>query len=145
MTIMSKSLLKLVAALAVVFALTSASVCADDLAALVGKWSLKRKMDDGQSVTQQLTFKEGKFTFRMMTEGGATLLYAEGTAKTATAGGIKVLSLTDIKAGTSDSDLNPVDEQFSAPFRVAGTTCYLASGLDREREESPRLDVYKKE
>jgi len=142
---MCKSPLRLVIALAVAFALTLTSVRADDLTDLAGKWSMKRKMDDGQSVTQQIVFKESKFTFRMLTEGGSTLLHAEGVVKTATAGGIKVLSLTDIKAGTSDSDLNPVDEQFSAPFRLSGTTLYLASGLDREREESPRLDVYKKE
>lgn len=142
---MCKSTLKLVVALAVTFAFTLANVSADDLADLAGKWSLKRKLDDGQAVTQQLVFKADKFTFRMMTEGGSTLLYAEGTAKIATAGGIKVLSLTDLKAGTSDSELNPVDEQYSAPIRVAGSTCYFATGLDKAREENPRLDVYKKE
>lgn len=139
------ALSKLIALLCLTcFALLPAAA-ADDMSELAGKWSLKRKTDDGQSVTQQIIFKEGKFTFRIMTEAGSTMLQAEGTAKVATAGGIKVLSLTDIKAGTSDSDLNPVDEQFSLPFRVAGTTCYLASGLDRERAESPRLDAYKKE
>lgn len=121
------------------------SAMADDLAALAGKWTLKRKTDDGQSVVQQLYFKDGKFTFRLTTEGGSTLLYAEGVAKIATAGGIKVLTLSEIKAGGSDTDLNPVDEQYSAPLRVSGNTCYLATGLDREREESPRMDAYKKE
>lgn len=133
------------ALLLLAFSLGIANLHADDLADLTGKWSLKRKTDDGQSVTQQLTFKEGKFTFRMMTEAGSTLLYAEGSAKVETAGGIKVLALTNIKAGTSDTDANPVDEQYSAAFRKSGNTFYLASGLDREREESPRMDAYKKE
>lgn len=126
------------------FALLPAAA-ADDTSELAGKWSLKRKTDDGQSVTQQLTFKEGKFTFRILTEGGSTLLYAEGTAKGVSAGGIKVLTLSDIKAGGSDTDLSPVDEQYAAPYRVSGNTIYVATGLDREREESPRLDAYKKE
>ena len=121
------------------------SVRADDLADLAGKWTLKRKSSDGQAVTHQLTIKEGKFTFRLMSEGGSTVLYAEGTAKVVVAGAVRVLSLSDIKAGGSDTDLSPVDEKYEAPVRVAGSTLYLASGLDKEREESPRLDVYKKE
>jgi hypothetical protein len=125
--------------------LSATTLHADDLAALDGKWSMKRKTDDGQTATYQLHFKDGKFTFRLMSEGGSTLLYAEGTAKIASAGAVKVLMLSDLKAGPSDTEINPVEEKFDAPVRVAGGTLYLASGLDREREESPRLDVYRKE
>ena len=62
-----------------------------------------------------------------------------------TTSGIKVMALSDLKAGQSDTDLSPVDEQYSAPIRVSGNTCYMATGLDKEREEVPRMDVYKKE
>ncbi len=137
--------LKLLPSLLLALAVALPCAHADDLADLAGKWTSKRKTDDGQSVSQQLTFKAGKFTFRMMSEGGSTLLYAEGSAKVETAGGIKVLALSDIKAGGSDTELNPVDELYSAAFRMDGSTLYLATGLDRQREESPRMDVYKKE
>ncbi len=140
-----KTSLRILATLLLITGLSVTSLSANDLASLAGKWSLKRKMDDGQTVTQQLVFKADKVSFRMMTEGGSTLLYAEGTAKVTTTGGIKVLSLTNLKAGQSDTDLQPIDEEFSAPFRVSGNVCYLASGLDRAREESPRLDAYRKE
>ena len=140
-----KTSLKILALLLLITGLSVPSLAANDLAALAGKWTLKRKMDDGQTVTQQLIFKADKVSFRMMTEGGSTLIYAEGTAKVTTAGGIKVLSLTNLKAGQSDTDLQPIQEEFSAPFRVSGNVCYLASGLDREREESPRVDAYRKE
>lgn len=136
---------RLLAALLLITGLNSTSLSANDLAALAGKWSLKRKLDDGQTVTQQLVFKADKVSFRMMTEGGSTLLYAEATARVTTAGGISVLSLTNLRAGQSDTELQSIDEQYSAPFRVSGNVCYLASGLDREREEGPRVDVYRKE
>lgn len=126
-------------------ALTGSVALADDLDSLAGKWTLTRKNDDGQTVVHKLHFKEGKFTFRMMTEGGSTLLYAEGDATVATAGGIKVAHLTNIRAGESDADLQAIGEDYSAAFRVSGTTCYFANGLDRERAEAPRMDVYKKE
>ncbi len=137
--------LRILATLLLITGLNATSLSADDLGSLAGKWSLKRKLDDGQTVTQQLVFKADKVSFRMMTEGGSTLLYAEGTAKVTTTGGVKVLSLTNLKAGQSDTDIQPIEEQYSAPFRVSGNICYLASGLDKEREESPRVDVYRKE
>lgn len=137
--------LRIIATLLLITGLNATSLSADDLDSLAGKWSLKRKLDDGQTVTQQLVFKADKVSFRMMTEGGSTLLYVEATARVTTAGGISVLSLTDLRAGQSDTDLQSIDEQYSAPFRVSGNVCYLASGLDKEREESPRVDVYRKE
>ncbi len=142
---MHKSILKLIAVVCLAGLINLTPAHADDLTDLAGKWSLKRKTADGQNVTQQLTFKEGKFTFRMMSEGGSTLLYAEGNVKITTTSGIKVMALSDLKAGQSDTDLSPVDEQYSAPIRVSGNTCYMAAGLDKEREEGPRMDVYKKE
>lgn len=133
------------AALLLITGLNVTSLSANDLASLAGKWSLKRKLDDGQTVTQQLVFKADKVSFRMMTEGGSTLLYAEATAKVTTAGGVSVLSLTNLRAGQSDTELQSVDEDYSAPFRVSGNVCYLATGLDKEREGGPRVDAYRKE
>ncbi|HAV65576.1 MAG TPA: hypothetical protein DCY13_24770 [Verrucomicrobiales bacterium] len=118
---------------------------ADDLGTLAGKWTMTRKNSEGQTVIHKLQFKENKFTFRAMSEGGSTILYAEGDAKVVTTAGVKLVSLTNIKAGASDTEIESTEEVYAAPFRVSGSTCYLASGLDREREEAPRMDVYRKE
>jgi hypothetical protein len=53
--------------------------------------------------------------------------------------------LTEIKAGPSDSEAELIDMEYQAPVRVSYRTLYLASGLDEEREEGPRMDAYKKE
>lgn len=139
---------RILARLALTFVALALSVSistAEELGTLAGKWTLTRKNSDGQTVVHKLQFKDDKFTFRMMTEGGSTLLYAEGSAKVSTTANIKVVQLTGIRAGASDTEIQDVGEEYSAAFRVAGNTCYFAGGLDREREEEPRMDVYKKE
>jgi len=127
-------------------ALTATLALAGDLPeSIQGKWSLKRTNDSGQPVIQKLVFKGGTFKFRLMSEGGSTLMYAEGKAQIQVAGKVSVLMLSEIKAGQSDSGLEAVDMVYQAPVRVSSSTMYLASGLDEEREESPRMDAYKKE
>jgi hypothetical protein len=110
-----------------------------------GKWSVKRTNSSGEPVIQKLVFKGDTFEFRMMSEGGSTLLFAKGKAKVETAGKVKVIMLSDIKAGQSESETESVDMEYQAPVRVSSGTMYLASGLDEEREEAPRVDAYKKE
>lgn len=112
---------------------------------LHGKWSLKRTSDDGEPVVSKLVFKKDTFQFRMMTEGGSTVIYAEGKAQIEKTGNVQVIMLSEIKAGQSDSETQSVDMEYQAPVRVSYKTMYLASGLDEERDEAPRMDAYKKE
>lgn len=122
-----------------------AAVQAADSSLPEGKWTMKRVTDDGTTVVQKIVINESKLTFRMMSEGGSTIIYAEGRARVEKAGDIKVLMLDNIKAGPSESEAQLITETFQAPFRLGYNTLYLASGLDRERDDAPRMDVYKKE
>ncbi len=131
---------------AALLVLTSSSLAlADDYSDLAGKWSMKRKTADGQEVVQKVSFKEKKFTFRLQAADGTLRLYAEGEAQVQSAGNIKVLLLKNIKGGQSESETQSIDEEFHAAFRVSGTTLFLTSNLDKERNESPRLDEYRRE
>jgi len=126
--------------------LTATFVLAGDLPeSMHGKWTLKRTNQEGEPVVQKLIFKAGTFEFRMMSEGGSTLIFAQGKAQVQSAGKVQVIMLTKIKAGQSDTEIESIDMEFQAPVRVSGSTMYFASGLDEERNEAPRVDAYRKE
>jgi|GEM_PF-2005432 len=130
----------------VCFVLTTTLALAGDLPErMQGKWSLKRTSENGEPVIQKLVFKGNTFQFRLMSEGGSTLLFAEGKAQLEKAGKVNVILLSEIKAGQSDTATEAVDMEYQTPVRVSYRTLYLASGLDEEREEAPRMDAYKKE
>lgn len=124
---------------------SSAVVLADDLSDLAGKWQVKRRIADGQEVVQRLSFKEKQFTFRLETADGTLRLYAEGDASVQSVGNIKVLFLRNIKAGQSESDLQSIGEEFQAAFRIFEGMFYLTANLDKDRNEPPRMDGYRRE
>ena len=119
----------------------------DDLETLGGKWSCQKTNDDGQKYTQQIEIKTNKFTFKITDKDGDTLIYAEGKAKLDKAGPFKTISFTDIQAGQSSSQLDPVDDTFTSIYTLDGdSTWLLVMNFDKERGEQfkPSLDVMKK-
>ena len=118
----------------------------DDLEALAGKWSAPYTNEDGQSLTQQVEVKKDKFTYKISDADGGTRLYAEGDLKLEKTGPFKTISFTNIKAGESSSDTNPVDDTYTSIYTMTDDGAWLVvMNFDKERDnQKPRLDVYRK-
>ena len=116
---------------------------ANDLDALQGKWSVKKTGDNG-AYTQTLEFKKNKWTFKVEAEGN-TLFVAEGEAELKKQGAFNTLRLYNIKAGRTEAELDPVEEERNTIFILHDGQLHLASNFDRVRErEKPGVDAYSK-
>ncbi|MCX6911843.1 MAG: hypothetical protein NT167_02090 [Verrucomicrobia bacterium] len=117
-----------------------------DLEALAGKWSCLKTNEDGQRYTQQIEIKKDKFTFKLADKDGDTMIYAEGDVKLDKAGPFKTMILSNIKAGQSSEQVDPIDDTFTSIYKVDGDTCLLIMNFDKERGEQfkPSLDVMRK-
>jgi len=118
----------------------------EDLDLLAGKWSVQKTNEDGQRYTQQIEIKKSKFTFKITDREGQDRLYAEGDVKLDKAGPLKIIVFSNIKAGQSASETDPVDDTYTAIYKLEGdSTWFLVSNFDKDRErQKPSLDVYRK-
>ena len=117
---------------------------ADDLAALQGKWTVKKTGDRG-AFTQQIEFKEKKWVFKIMNSEDAIVFVATGEVELKKQGAFNTARFFGIKAGRSDTELEPVDEERNSVYLLDGGQFYLASNFDKARErEKPSVDAYAK-
>jgi len=118
----------------------------DDLEALTGKWSVQKTNEEGQRYTQQIEIKKDKFTFKITDKDGDTMIYAEGKLKLEKAGPFSAISFTDIQAGQSSTQLDPIDDTFASIYKLDGDTWLLVMNFDKDHGEQfkPSLDVMKK-
>lgn len=129
---------------AVVLTATAVVALADDLARLEGKWTAKRKGDQGE-VTQVLEITKGKFTFRMKSADGETRLYAEGDVKAEKLGPFTTAKFFNIRGGSSSSDLQAVDDDRVVIYSLEYNKLRVAQGFDKDRDgDEPHVDVYTK-
>lgn len=117
---------------------------AGDLESLSGKWSVKKTNDSGQSYIQTVSFKKDKFTFKITGSDDKTYLYAEGDVKVEKIGPFKSIKFSNIKAGKSADDLEPVEDDRNCIYKLEEGSFTLASNLDKDREKGPVLEVYTK-
>src|SRR6476469_7452237 len=116
----------------------------DDLATLQGKWSVKKTGDRG-AFTQQIEFKEKKFVFKILNSDDAVTFVATGEVELKKQGPFNTARFFGIKAGRSDTELEPVDEERNSVYLLDGGQFYLASNFDKARErEKPSVDAYSK-
>ena len=54
------------------------------------------------------------------------------------------MKVTDIKGGASEADLSPVDDDRTLVYQLGYDSWTVASNFDKERDQAPSLDVYKK-
>ena len=118
----------------------------EELDTLAGKWTAQSTNEDGQRYTQQIEIKKNQFTFKISDTDGGTRLYAEGEIKLGKTGPFKSISFTNIKAGQSSSDANPIDDSYTSIYTMADDGAWLVvMNFDKERDQQkPRLDVYRK-
>jgi hypothetical protein len=128
---------------AAVFASTALAGFADDLAKLEGNGTAKKTGPDGNSYTQTIEVKKGKFQFRVLRGSDDLVIYAEGTLKTETSGPFSVAHFTDIKAGASESDTNPINDDRASVYLLSDDTWTVAQNFDKERDgQKPSAEVY---
>ena len=118
----------------------------DDLEALTGKWSVQKTNEDGQRYTQQIEIKTNKFTFKINDRDGETVLYAEGKVKLDKAGPFKTIAFTDIQAGQSAAQLDPIDDTYTSIYKLDGDTWLLVMNFDKDHGEQfkPSMDTMRK-
>jgi hypothetical protein len=117
---------------------------ADDLATLQGKWSVKKTGDRG-AFTQQIEFKDKKFIFKISNAEDAVTFVATGEVELKKQGAFNTARFFGLKAGRSDTELEPIDEERNSVYLLDGGQFYLASNFDKARErEKPSVDAYSK-
>lgn len=125
--------------------LLAASVAAaDDLEKLAGKWSVKKTDDRGESYTQTLEIKKDKLTFQIHRSDGTLRIFATGDVKLEKLGPFNAIKIINIKAGANESETSPVDDDRTLIYQLDENTWTLASNFDKERNQKPSVDVYRR-
>ena len=133
----------LLLSLAVGASLFTFTASADDMEALIGKWSVKKVNDQGQKVTQTFTIKKGKAVFQMLGAEDRLVLYAEGDVKLDKIGPFNALHFVNVRGGTSADNLQDVDDEYISVYRLDGDTLMMASFFDKDRDQmQPSVDAY---
>src|SRR5262245_5157741 len=110
---------------------------------LQGKWKGERTNSEGKRTSSTFEIKGDQLTFRALDADGQLRLLAKGTVKAEKVGTLRVLTISELKAGRSEDDLQPVDDERSSAYTLYEGKLYLASGFDKPREnERPRVDEY---
>ena len=118
-------------------------VAADDLDSLSGKWSVKKVNDQGQNITQTIEVKKDKFVFEILTSDGSVVLHAEGDFKLEKLGPFSAARFSHIRAGSSASNLDDVDDVYQSIYVLDGDNWTMATNFDRQRDgQKPSLDAY---
>jgi len=128
-------------------ALFATPAFAEDLSALIGKWSVQKTNEDGQRYVQSMELKKDKFIFKVSSPEGETQVFAEGDMKLDKTGPFKTIVFSNIKAGQSSSDTNPLDDTYVSIYKLGDDdTLLMVMNFDKDRDEpqKPRLDVYRK-
>jgi uncharacterized protein (TIGR03067 family) len=130
-------------ALLALFHPTLAPAADSALDELQGKWSVQKTNEEGRVYSQHLEFTQDKLTFELRREDGEVRFVAKAKVKTDKAGPLKTFTLSDIEAGRSSTELEPVDDQRSSVYTLRDGNLVIASNFDRERDnERPSIDVY---
>jgi hypothetical protein len=130
---------------AVLIAATAIGAESPALTKLQGKWSGKRTSSSGQEVSQRIEIKDDKLTFQIIDAGNEVRFFAKGEVRAETLGPFSVLKITNLEAGRSPDQLQPVSDELNTIFVLRGDTLILASNFDKERDnQKPRLDQYER-
>jgi len=117
---------------------------ADDAERLSGKWSMKKINEEGQSYTQTVEIKKDKFIFQILSGDDNVVIYAEGDFKIEKLGPFNSARFFHVRGGQSSADLQDVDDEYTSLYVIEGDTWMLASNFDKDRNQKPSLDVYRR-
>src|SRR5689334_5315865 len=114
--------------------LTATATHAQSFSDIQGKWEMKKKTTRFGDATQVIEFKDQKFTYKVVSKDGETILFAKGKAKVEKLGPFNVVKLTDIEGGRSETDLQAVDDERTIVYTVGENSLNFAMNFDRARE-----------
>ena len=110
---------------------------------LQGKWSVTKTNQNGNRYSQLIEIKKDQLTFRIVGEDERVRLFAKGTVKAEKAGPFDALTLSHIRGGSSEEELEPVDDARASVYALRDGKLFLAVSFDRERDnEKPSIDTY---
>ena len=139
-----KAIFTILATATAFLTLTGSVSAADNLERLAGKWSVQKTNSDGEKYTQTIEIRKDGFTFQVIGVDQGVRIHAEGMVKEEKLGPFHTLRFHDIRAGSSATDLQPLEEERTVVYQLGYNTLTLATNFDAEREEGPALDVYRK-
>jgi len=123
--------------------LLPSTLFADDSDSLAGKWSFKKTNDQGQNITQTIEVKKDKFIFEIRTSDDSVVLHAEGDFKLEKLGPFSVARFSHIRAGSSSSNLDDVDDVYTSVYTLDEDIWTMATNFDKQRDgQKPSVDVY---
>jgi len=130
-------------AAAIIVGCASISSNASDLAALQGRWTVAKTSQEGQAYSQVLQFENDQLTFQILGSDSKVRLISKGTVKSTKAGPLDLLSISGLRAGRSEQEMQPVDDTRTLVCTVRDGRLFLASNFDRVREnETPGAETY---
>src|ERR1041385_2416568 len=127
-----------------VLSFAAGSVIADDADVLKGKWLVKKANEKGVKVSQTIEVKPDKFIFQILDAEDHLILHAEGSFKLQKLGPFSSARFFNIRGGDSPSNLDDVDEEYTAIYTLSSDTWTIASNFDKKRDQKPSIDVYQR-
>jgi hypothetical protein len=115
---------------------TAASLRADDMDLLSGKWSVKKVSDEGQNYTQTIEIKKDNYIFQILGANDRLLLYSEGDLKLEKLGSFNAARFFHVRAGNSASNLDDVDDEYVCVYALDGDTWSFNASFISSRRAS---------
>jgi len=127
-------------------AIAGAAEISPALKSLQGKWNGERVNSDGKRSKATIEVKDDKMEYRAFNNDGELRFIAKGNLKIEKAGDLRVLVISDIRAGRDADNLEPTDDDRTSAYAVREGKLYLASGFDKARDnERPRIEEFTRE
>ena len=107
-------------------------------------WTVKDACGNTTHCTQTIEIKKDKFVFQILGPDDQVVLYAEGDVKFEKLGPFNSAHFFHIRGGQSASSLQDVDDERVNVYTLDGDTWMLASNFDKERDQKPSVEVYRR-
>ena len=130
-------------AAAIIIACASVPGEAADLEPLQGRWTIARTNQEGQVYSQVIGIEKDQLTFQIVGADSKVRFFSKGTVKATKVAPFDVLTITDMRAGRSEDDMQPVNDTRAMVYTLRDGNLFLASNFDRVREsEKPGAEIY---
>src|SRR5262249_1527515 len=106
--------------------------------------SVKKLNSKGEHITQTIEVKKDKFVFEVLDADNNVTIHAEGDFKLEKLGPFSAARFSHIRAGSSASSLEDLDDVYVSIYVLDGDSWTVGSNFDRSRDgQNPALDIYR--
>jgi len=114
-----------------------------ELDQLQGKWAIAKTNQEGQAYSQTLQIEKDQLTFQVVGSDSKVRLFSRGTVKVTTAPPFDVLTITDLRGGLSEQEMQAFPGSRVMVYTIRDGNLFLASNFDTVREnEKPGAEMY---